>query len=140
MTPAPIAAILNARPFQLLARILLVVTFFTPGFMQIFQFQGALGDFTHFNLNPPPVYVVASIITLLGGSALVILGGRWTWLGAGALGVYTGLTILIVHHFWTMQGADQLSEFRTALEHISLIGGLMVAAILLNGAPKSEGT
>jgi transmembrane protein len=130
MTPNWVAALLQSRLFLYLARIVLVVTFLVPGVMQALQFQGAQGEFAHFNLMPPAVYVVASIITLLAGSVLVIMGGKWTWLGAGALGVYTGLTILIVHHFWTMQGADGLNEMRTALEHISLIGGLMVVAAL----------
>jgi transmembrane protein len=130
MTPKPIAAILDSGAFLLLARVVLVCTFVIPGVMQIAQFNGAVGEFAHFNLNPAPAYVAASFITLLAGSALVILGGRWTWLGAGALGIYTGLTILIVHHFWTMSGQDQVGEMRTAWEHISLIGGLMTVAIL----------
>ena len=137
MTPSWVAAILQSRVFQFIARLALVITFVIPGLMQAAQFQGAVGDFAHFNLMPPAAYVMASIITLLAGSILVILGGRWTWLGAGALGIYTGLTILIVHHFWTMQGQDWLSEMRTALEHISLIGGLMVVAVL-ERAPAGE--
>jgi transmembrane protein len=130
MTPKPIAALLDSGAFLLLARILLVITFVMPGIMQPLQFQQTVGEFAHFSLNPAPAYVVLSFVTLLVGSALVIKGGRWTWLGAGALGVYTGLTVLIVHHFWTMSGADQLSEMRTTFEHISLIGGLMVVAVL----------
>jgi transmembrane protein len=130
MTPKPIAAILDSGAFLLLARVVLVCTFVIPGIMQIAQFSGAVGEFAHFNLNPAPAYVVASFITLLAGAALVILGGRWTWLGAGALGIYTGLTILIVHHFWNMTGQDQVNEMRTAWEHISLIGGLMTVAVL----------
>ena len=133
MTPNWVVAILDSRLFQLIARVLLVITFVIPGIMQPMQFQGSIGEFAHFNLNPPAAFVVASFVTLLVGSALVILGGKWTWLGAGALGVYTGLTILIVHHFWTMSGADRLGEMRTTFEHISLIGGLMVVAIWQNG-------
>ena len=136
MTPGWVAAIVESRIVQLLARIALVATFVVPGVMQATQFQGSLGDFAHFNLNPPAVYVTASIITLLAGSVLVILGGRWTWLGAGALGVYTGLTVLIVHHFWTMQGADWLNEMRTTLEHVGLIGGLILVSSLENQREK----
>jgi transmembrane protein len=130
MTPKAIAAILDSGAFLFLARVLLAATFLIPGIMQPLQFQGTVGEFAHFSLNPAPAYVVLSFVTLLIGSALVILGGRLTWLGAGALGVYTGLTVLIVHHFWTMTGADQLNEMRTTFEHISLIGGLMVVAVL----------
>ena len=128
--PKAISALLNSPVFQLLARIVLVVTFVVPGIQQVLQFKHAVGEFAFFHLSPPGAFVIASAITLLVGSALVVLGGRWTWLGAGALGIYTGLTILIVHHFWTMAEPDKTNEMRTALEHISLIGGLMVVAVL----------
>jgi len=137
MTPNWVVAILDSKLFQLLARILLVITFVMPGIMQIVQFQGSVGEFGQIGLHPAAAYVAASAVTLLIGSVLVILGGRLTWLGAGALGVYTGLTIFIVHHFWTMTGADQLNEMRTAFEHISLIGGLMVVAIAQNSSRSS---
>ena len=133
MAPSWVVAILQSRVFHLVARVLMVTTFLVPGIMQPLQFQNAIGEFIHFNLHPPAVYVVASFITLLAGSALVVFGGKWTWLGAGALGIYTGLTIFIAHHFWTMSGPDRLSEMRTMLEHISLIGGLMAIAIWKNG-------
>ena len=138
MTPGWVSAILDSKLFQLLARVALVVTFVVPGIMQPMQFQGSLGEFAHFNLNPPAFWVVLSFVTLLLGSALVILGGKLTWLGAGALGIYTGLTVLIVHHFWTMSGADRLNEMRTAMEHLGLIGGLMLVAISRNGRGASS--
>ena len=134
MTPGWVSAILDSKIFQLLARVLLVVTFIVPGIMQPMQFQGSLGEFAHFNLNPPAFWVVLSFVTLLLGSALVILGGKLTWLGAGALGIYTGLTIFIAHHFWTMSGDERLGEMRQTLEHLSVIGGLMLVAISRNGS------
>ncbi len=129
MTPKVIDAILSARLFQILARIVLTLGLWLPGVLQVTQFQTAIGDFTHFHVTPPVPYIFASIITLLVGSAIVIIGGKWTWLGAGALGIYTGLTIFIAHNFWAMQGADAVNEMRTAIEHVSMIGGLMVVAI-----------
>ncbi len=130
MPPKPIASMLESAAFMLVARIVLVVTFLIPGILQGVQFQTSLGDFSHFHINPAPAFVVLSIVTLVAGSVLVIIGGKLTWLGAGALGVYTGLTILIVHNFWTMQGADAVNEQHTALEHISLIGGLLLVAAI----------
>lgn len=128
--PKAIASLLDSSVFAFIARLVLLVTFIVPGITQITGFQGAIGEFAHFNLNPPAAFVVASFITLLVGSALVLVGGKRTWLGAGALAIYTGLTIFIVHHFWTMSGDAATSEMRTALEHISLIGGLMCVAVM----------
>ncbi|MEK1930980.1 MAG: DoxX family protein, partial [Pararhizobium sp.] len=62
-------------------------------------------------------------------SALVI-SGRYVWLGAGALGVFTALTIPVAHAFWEMTGETAFFEMLFAIEHISVIGGLMTVAIL----------
>ena len=137
MTPAPIASILNSRLFQILARIVLTTPFWAAGLQHALQWQSSLGEMTHFGLNPPALFLVLTIVTCLAGSAAVIAGGRWTWLGAGALGIFTALTIPIAHAFWTMSGDAAMGEFRTVIEHISIIGGLMVAAILLNGSSRA---
>ena len=139
MTPAWVAAILESRLFLFLARLLLAAAFLVPGVIQALQFHGALGEFAHFGLHPTSVYVIASIVTLLAGSALVIVGGRWTWLGAGALGIYTGLTIIIVHHVWTMHGPEAVTALHTVLEHIALIGGLMLVAVHEHSVRKVGG-
>ena len=139
MTPAPIASILNSRLFQILARIVLTTPFWAAGLQHALQWQSSLGEMAHFGLNPPALYLVLTIVTCLAGSAAVIAGGRWTWLGAGALGIFTALTIPIAHAFWNMSGDAAMGEFRTVIEHVSIIGGMMVVAILLNGGPKAAG-
>jgi transmembrane protein len=136
-TPAPIAAILNSSAFQFFARIVLTTPFWAAGVQHAVQWNSSLGEMAHFGLSPPALYLALTIVTCLIGSALVILGGRWTWLGAGALGIFTALTIPIAHAFWTMSGDAAMGEFRTVIEHISIIGGLMVAAILLNGSSRA---
>ena len=44
--------------------------------------------------------------------------------------MFTALTIPIVHHFWTMEGAASLHAFHTAAEHIGTIGGLITVSIV----------
>ena len=81
----------------------------------------------HFGLEPAVAFNIGVIITQLGGSALIILN-RWTWLGAGALAVFTALTIPIAHSFWAMEEPFKTMEFYVVMEHITVIGGLMVVA------------
>src|SRR5262245_49207615 len=69
------------------------------------------------------------IFIQFGGSVLVICGGRWAWLGAGALGVFTALATLLAHSWWTKTGIDGFHDFNTFWEHVGLIGGLMLAAV-----------
>ena len=57
-------------------------------------------------------------------------GADATWLGAGALGIFTLLTIPIAHHFWRMEGPMAQFEFYVAVEHLSVLGGMLLVAIL----------
>lgn len=113
--------------FGFLARIILTSMFWGSGIGKLVDFPAALGEMTHFGLNPPAVFAVATIIVQLVGSLLVILN-RWTWLGAGALAVFTLLTIPIAHNFWAMEEPFKTIEFYVVTEHISIIGALMVVA------------
>jgi transmembrane protein len=123
----PINALISSTWFGYLARIVLTFAFWGSGLSKLIDFQGGVAEMALFNLQPAVAFNIATIITQLGGSALVILN-RWTWLGAGALGVFTALTIPIVHHFWTMEEPFRTIEFYVVMEHIALIGGLMVVA------------
>lgn len=67
-------------------------------------------------------------VVLLGG-ALCLLLDRLLWLGSGALAVFMLLTIVIVHTFWNKHGAEQQLALFFALEHLSVVGGLICAAI-----------
>lgn len=113
--------------FGYVARTVLTFVFWGSGLSKLMDFSAAMGEMSHFGLEPSPLYAVATIIVQLTGSALIILN-RWTWLGAGALAVFTALTIPIAHHFWTMEEPFRTIEFHVAMEHISMIGALMVVA------------
>jgi len=72
----------------------------------------------------------------IGGSVLVI-AGRAVWLGAGALAVFTLLATIIAHAFWSAPAADRALVLNTFLEHIGLIGGFVLTAILMT-PPQAE--
>ena len=129
--PAPIATLLKAPALSILARVLLTLPYWWSGLSKITDLSGALGEAAHFGLKPAWLVVAATVLVQLGGSAAVIFG-RASWLGAGALGVFTALATLIAHPYWTV--ADPVERFHALnafLEHIGLIGGFMLAAILL---------
>jgi transmembrane protein len=128
-TTRPIASLLESAAFHVVARVLLTLPFWASGIAKLADFGFAQAEMAMFGLNPPAAFAVATIITQLAGSALVILG-RHAWLGAGALGIFTALTIPIAHHFWALEGERAMMEMFFAVEHISVIGGLMLAAIL----------
>lgn len=138
MTPGLIYRLLADSRFAVLAAVLLTLPYWLSGIAKLLDLGGALGEARHLGLEPAAVVVALTIFVQLGGSATIILG-RGAWLGAGALGIFTALATLIAHPFW--QVADPLLRFHernTFLEHVALIGGLMLAAILRSRAAPPQ--
>jgi transmembrane protein len=124
-----ITTLLRGRPADYAARVLVTFPFWGSGLDKLFNPAGGVATMQRFGLEPAIAFNAACILTLLGGSALVI-AGRATWLGAGALGVFTALTIPIVHRFWALPGEEGLTAFHFAAEHVGMIGGLVAISIL----------
>ena len=62
---------------------------------------------------------------------------RCVWLGAGMLGVFTGLAALTANAFWSMpDGHDRFMATNAFFEHLGLIGGFVLVAILAQRAPR----
>jgi transmembrane protein len=136
VTPAPIASLLRQPWLSLVARLALTLAYWWSGIAKAADFSGALGEASHFGLEPAWLVAASTILVQLGGSALVILG-RAAWLGAGALAVFTAIATLIAHSFWTVgDPMERFHEMNTFLEHIALIGGLILAAILAEGPAR----
>jgi len=129
MTPAWVSTILSSRAVEIAARVLLTFPFWGSGLAKLIDFSGGVGEMRQFGLEPAVVFNIATIIVQLGGSALIILN-RMTWLGAGALGVFTALTIPLVHAFWRLEGERAITAFHTATEHVGMIGALVIVSIL----------
>jgi transmembrane protein len=128
--PAFVGAILRAPVFQLLARVALTSAYWWGGIAKLLDYPAALAEAQHFGLEPAWLIVIATIIVELGASILLIVG-RLAWLAAGALGVFTAVATLIAHRFWAIDDPmERFHALNTFLEHIGLIGGLALAAVL----------
>lgn len=126
----PIESLLHARWLYYVGAVLLTFIFWGSGLAKLLDFAQAQKEMAMFGLNPTAVFAVATIIVQLGGSALIISGCRLAWLGAGALAVFTILTIFIAHRFWEMTGEQAFHEKMFAFEHITVVGGLIVISML----------
>lgn len=127
--PRVIQALLSNRSVAFAARVVLTFPFWGSGLDKLINFSGGVAEMRQFGLEPAMLFNIAVFTTQLVGSALIV-SGRHVWLGAGALGTFTALTIPLVHHFWTMQGAEALHAFHTAGEHVGMIGGLITVSVL----------
>lgn len=127
--PKWVAAVLDNRWCELAARVLLTFMFWSSGLEKLFGFPEAVAEMDRFGLHPAGLFAAATTLTLLGGSALVI-SGRWAWLGAGWLAIFTVGTIPIAHAWWTMPADRQMAEIHGVREHLSMCAGLFLAAAL----------
>ena len=85
---------------------------------------------TRFGFSQPALVNAAVLVTQLVGSALVIWGPFY-WLGAGALAVFTLLTIPIVNPWWGGVPEPKATlNMLSAIHNVSYCGGLLLACIL----------
>ncbi|MCJ8148142.1 DoxX family protein [Shinella sp. H4-D48] len=122
-----VESITGSRAFGFVARLVLTSMFWLSGIAKLADFNGGVAEMAHFGLEPPALFNIATAVVQLVGSALII-ANRWTWLGAGMLAVFTALTIPLAHNFWTMEEPMRTVEFYIVMEHITVIGALMVVA------------
>ncbi len=133
-----ISKLLRTPLMAWLARVLLTLPFWSSGLSKLFLFDAGVAEMARAGLETAAGFNIATIIVQLAGSALIIVN-RAAWLGAGALGLFTGLTILLVHRFWAI--AEE--PFRTialhvSSEHVDMIGGLIAIAILSARSAAAE--
>jgi uncharacterized membrane protein YphA (DoxX/SURF4 family) len=137
-TPDPrfVDAILDWRPTWFLARLLLVGAYLLGGLVKLADWPGAVAEQAHFGMHPPALWAGLTIAVELVGPVL-ILTGRWIWLGAGMLGVFTLLAAFTANAFWTMPpGPERFGATNAFFEHLGLIGGFVLAALVAEQAKR----
>ncbi len=121
-----------ARPgVAFLARLALVSPFLVSGVLKALDFSGAVAEVRGLvGLEPAGLLAALVIATQLGGSVLLIAGGRLAWIGAVLLAGFTAMATLLAHSFWTKSGIEAAHDLTTFFEHVGLIGGFLLVAIL----------
>ncbi|MCM7569592.1 DoxX family protein [Enterobacter roggenkampii] len=114
-----------------LSRILLTFFFWMAGFYGVFNFGEIVLEMVDVGLPWPVLFATGTILCQLVGSALVISNfAGYGWIGSAMLIVFTLLTIPVGHPFWKFSEPQRTLEFHIALEHITVIGGLMMSMLL----------
>lgn len=112
------------------ATALLTSVFWWSGLRKVWDFPAAIQEMEHFGLQPAVLFAAATVAVQLLASIAIVAGGRWAPWGAAALAGFTLATIPVAHRFWDMQGLERLLEQALVQDHLSVIGGLAVAATL----------
>ncbi|MBQ0824551.1 DoxX family protein [Microvirga sp. HBU67558] len=130
--PRPVTRMLALPGLDYLARLALASPFLISGVVKLADFGGAVNEVVGLGLQPAAPIAGLVIATQLGGSIL-FLARRTCWLGAGILAVFTALATLLAHPFWAFEGPDRGRQTATFFEHVAIVGGLGLAALLANG-------
>ena len=133
--PRWVAAILDWRWTWLIARTALIGAYLLGGLTKLLDFPSAIAEQEHFGLRPGWFWAAATIAVELIGPALIVWG-RWVWLGAGMLGVFTGVAAVLANNFWALRGPARFASANAFFEHIGLIAGFVMAALLAERAGR----
>lgn len=121
--------ILEHKLTWLAVRILATMMFWLPGVRWLFDIPGTtkMMEGMGFTGSAGLVAVLTIAVKLIGSG--LIIHGRFAWLGAAMLSVFTVLTIFVVHDFWNKTGAEAFRSTLVAQEHVAVIAGLTAIAI-----------
>ena len=113
-----------------LAYLGLCAAYLQGGFNKLTDFNGAIGEMTHFGLQPASVFAVLVIALELGASAM-ILTGKLRWLGALLLAGFTLMATFLALRYWELPvGSERFGAANSFYEHLGLVGGFLLVAWL----------
>ncbi|WP_423759749.1 DoxX family protein [Burkholderia sp. NLJ2] len=137
--PAWVRALL-ARPWGLpLVRVALVSAYLIGGVAKALDFDGAVAEQAHFGLHPAALWAALAIAIEIAGSLCVVFR-RFTWLGAGSLGMLTLVAMAVANDFWNRTGAEHFMALNSFFEHLGLIAALVLATLLADAKhPAGDG-
>ncbi|AIO41402.1 DoxX family protein [Burkholderia territorii] len=128
-TPAWVRALLS-QPWVLpLVRLALVSAYLLGGVAKALDFNGAVAEQAHFGLHPAALWAALAIAVEIAGSLCVVFR-RFTWLGAGSLGMLTLVAMIVANDFWNRSGVDHFIALNSFFEHLGLIAALVLATVL----------
>ena len=117
---------------DMVLRAVMTLLFWSAGLFGLFNFAAVVAEVRAAGLPGETLVAAATVLLQLAGSLLVITNyAALGWLGAIALAIFTLLTIPFGHAFWTFPEPRRTAELHIALEHMTVVGGLLLAAFYL---------
>ena len=113
----------------LIARLCLAAVFLYSGVDKLWHWRSSIEEVKSNGLPWPAVFAGATVFTQLVGGCLVAIG-LLAWLGALLLAGFTVAATLLGHRFWLRRGAEFRHELTTSLEHVAIVGGLLLLFLL----------
>jgi len=112
-----------------IARLCLAIVFLYSGVDKLWHWRSSIEEVRSDGLPWPAAFAGATVFTQLVGGFLVATG-FFAWLGALLLAGFTVAATVIGHRFWLRRGAEFRHELTTSLEHLAIVGGLLLLSAL----------
>ena len=113
----------------LIARLCLAAVFLYSGVDKLWHWRSSIEEVRSDGLPWPATFAGATVFTQLVGGFLVATG-FFAWLGALLLAGFTVAATLVGHRFWLRRGSEFAHELTTSLEHVAIVGGLLLLSVL----------
>jgi uncharacterized membrane protein YphA (DoxX/SURF4 family) len=112
----------------LLARALLAAVFLYSGQDKLRHWRAGIMEVADLGFPLPRLFAAATITTQLVCGLAVLSGIGAAW-GAAVLALFTLAATVAGHRFWLLHGEPAKREFTTSLEHLAIIGGLLLLIV-----------
>jgi len=112
-----------------IARVCLAAVFLYSGVDKLWHWRSSIEEVKSDGLPWPAAFAGATVFTQLVGGFLVATG-IFAWLGALFLAGFTVAATVLGHRFWLRRGAEFRHELTTSLEHVAIVGGLLLLLVL----------
>jgi putative oxidoreductase len=117
------------RSVFIAGRALVGVLFVWAGVDKLLGWPGALAEVAGGGM-PFPVLTLVLVIALQVAGGAAIVAGRWLRASCWALAAFTALATVMYHGFWHASGPARHAELITFMEHVCMVGGLLVLSTL----------
>ncbi|MBW8898087.1 MAG: DoxX family protein [Massilia sp.] len=117
------------RAVRTAGRVLVGVLFLWAGIDKVLGWQGALQEVVAGGLPAPTVMLASTVLLQVAGGAAIVTG-RLLRPSCWALAGFTALATVLYHGFWHAAGAARHAELIPFMEHVCIVGGLLVVSTL----------
>jgi putative oxidoreductase len=122
------------RAVRTAGRVLVGVLFLWAGIDKVLGWHGALQEVVAGGLPAPTVMLALTVLLQVAGGA-AIMTGRLLRPSCWALAGFTLLATVLYHGFWHAAGAARHAELIPFMEHVCIVGGLLVVSTLDDRRP-----
>jgi putative oxidoreductase len=113
----------------MIARLCLAAVFLYSGVDKLCHWRASIEEVRGDGLPWPAAFAAATVFVQLAGGC-VVATGFFAWVGALLLAGFTVAATVLGHRFWLRRGAEFRHELTTSLEHVAIVGGLLLLSLL----------